>query len=91
MSHYTPWRRLKERSSSYSFLTSALGGVSGQRRAPAALYPRERTPYYTLDRRLGGNQSRSGHRGQGKKLFRLCRGSNPDRPVVQSVVRHCTD
>jgi hypothetical protein len=28
----------------YSFLTTALGGVSGQRHAPAALYPRERAP-----------------------------------------------
>jgi hypothetical protein len=28
----------------YSFMTSALDGVSGQRHAPAALYPRERTP-----------------------------------------------
>jgi hypothetical protein len=33
-----------ERYSSYSFLTSALDGVSGQRHAPAALYPGERTP-----------------------------------------------
>jgi hypothetical protein len=30
--------------SSYSFLTSALDGVSGQRHAPAALYTRDRTP-----------------------------------------------
>jgi hypothetical protein len=30
--------------SSYSFTTSALGGVSGQRHAPAALYPGERPP-----------------------------------------------
>jgi hypothetical protein len=36
--HYTPRRRLGERRySSYSFLTSALDGVSGQRHAPAAL------------------------------------------------------
>jgi hypothetical protein len=56
---YTPWRRLGERRySSYSFTTSALDGVSGQRHAPAALYPR-----YPLYRRLGGPQSRSGHRG----------------------------
>jgi hypothetical protein len=40
-SHYTPWRRLGERRySSYSFLTSTLDGVSGQRQAPAALYVR---------------------------------------------------
>jgi hypothetical protein len=42
------------RYSSYSFTTSALDRVSGQRHAPAALYPR---------RGLGGPQSRSGHRG----------------------------
>jgi hypothetical protein len=46
------------RYSSYSFLISALDRVSGQRHAPAALYPR-----YPLDRRLGGPQSRSGRRG----------------------------
>jgi hypothetical protein len=27
----------------------------------------------------------------GEKSFRLCRGSNLDRPVVQSVARHYTD
>jgi hypothetical protein len=36
-------------------------GVSGQRHAPAALYPREKDPRYPLDRRLGG--PRSGRRG----------------------------
>jgi hypothetical protein len=25
------------------------------------------------------------------KILCPCRGSNPDRPVVQPVVRHCTD
>jgi hypothetical protein len=45
LSHKTPWRRLGERNySSYSFFTSALDGVSGQRYAPAELYTRERTP-----------------------------------------------
>jgi hypothetical protein len=43
--------------SSYSFSTSALDGVSGQRHAPAALYHR-----YPLYRRLGGPQSWYGHR-----------------------------
>jgi hypothetical protein len=44
-SHNTPRRRLGERTySSYSFSTSVLDGVSGQLHAPAALYPRERTP-----------------------------------------------
>jgi hypothetical protein len=34
----------REKYSSYSFSTSALDGVSGQRHAPAALYPRAKTP-----------------------------------------------
>jgi hypothetical protein len=42
---YTPWRRLGERKySSYSFLTSALDGVSGQHHTTAALSPGEKTP-----------------------------------------------
>jgi hypothetical protein len=42
--------------SSYSFLTSVLDGVSGQRHAPAALCPGERTPGNPLYRRLSGPQ-----------------------------------
>jgi hypothetical protein len=40
--------------SSYSLLTPALVGVSGQRHALAALYPRVKDPKYPLDKRLGG-------------------------------------
>jgi hypothetical protein len=44
-SFYTPWRRLGERRcSSYSFSTSALDGVSGERHAPAALLPLGKGP-----------------------------------------------
>jgi hypothetical protein len=32
-------------------------GLSGQRHAPAALYPRGKNPRYPLDRRLGGPQN----------------------------------
>jgi hypothetical protein len=53
----------ERRYSSYSFTTSALDGVSGQHHDPAALYPRGKDPRYPLYRRLGGPQSRSGHRG----------------------------
>jgi hypothetical protein len=52
-------------------------GVSGQHHAPVALYPRGKDPRYPLYRRLGGPQSRSGHRGYRKNLC-PCRGSNPD-------------
>jgi hypothetical protein len=50
----------------YLLLIHDLGtrwGVSGQHHAPAALYPRGKDPRYPLYRRLGGPQSRSGHRG----------------------------
>jgi hypothetical protein len=67
MSHYMPWRRLEERRySSYSFLTSTLDGVSGQRHALDTLYA-----WYQLERRLGGPQSWTGHRGQRKNLLPL--------------------
>jgi hypothetical protein len=56
----------EEEYSSYSFLTSALHGVSGQCHATAALYPQ-----YPLDTRLGRPQSWSGHRGQGKNPLPL--------------------
>jgi hypothetical protein len=53
----------ERRYSSYSLTTSALMGMSGQRHAPAALYPLRKDPRYPLYRRLGGPQSRSGHIG----------------------------
>jgi hypothetical protein len=37
--------------------------ASGQRHAPAALYPLGKDPWYPLDWRLGRPQSWSGHRG----------------------------
>jgi hypothetical protein len=83
--HEGAWRY-----SSYSFLTSALeGGEWSASRIGRAL-PWGKDPRYPLYRRLGVPQSRSGHRGQRKNPL-LLPGSNPDRPVVQSVVRHCTD
>jgi hypothetical protein len=38
-------------------------GVSGQRHAPAALYPQGKDSRYPFDRSLGEPQSWSGHRG----------------------------
>jgi hypothetical protein len=40
--------------------------VSDQFHDPAALYPRGKSPWYLLDRRLGGPQSRSGRGGEEK-------------------------
>jgi hypothetical protein len=44
----------ERRYSSYSFVTSALDGVSGKRHSPAALHSRAKDRRYALDRRLGG-------------------------------------
>jgi hypothetical protein len=65
-------------------------GVSGQRHAWAALCARERTPgtHCTggwVDLRAGLDTEARG------KILCPCRGSNRDRPFVQSVVRHYTD
>jgi hypothetical protein len=73
----------ERRYSSYSFTTSAIDEVSRQRHTQAALYPREKEPRYPLDSRLGGPQSRSGHRGYRKKSF----APAEDRT---SIVRHYT-
>jgi hypothetical protein len=78
----------ERRYSSYSLSTSALDGVSGQRHVPAALFPRERTPGTHCTEGWVG--PRAGLDTE-EKYFRLCRGSNLDRPVVQPVARHCTD
>jgi hypothetical protein len=49
------------------FLTSALvGGVVSF--TPLPLIPRGKSPRYSLERRLGGPQSRSGLRGEEKNL-----------------------
>jgi hypothetical protein len=54
--------------------------MSSQRCAPAALYPWWKDPWYPLDRRLGGPQSRL-DAGARRKILCPCLGSNPDRPA----------
>jgi hypothetical protein len=56
--------------------------VSGQLHAPVAL-PQGESPFYPLDRRLGGPQSRSGSGGE-EKNSQLLPGTEPqksDRPA----------
>jgi hypothetical protein len=72
------------------FLPLHYMGVSGQRHSPAALCPAERTTgnHYTggwVGLRAGLDIEVRG------KIHCLRRGSNPDRSVVQSVVRPYTD
>jgi hypothetical protein len=53
----------KRRYSSYSFTTSALDGGEWSASRPGRSLPPVKGPRYPLYRRLGGPQSRSGHRG----------------------------
>jgi hypothetical protein len=69
--------------SSYSFLTSALDGVSGQCHAPAALCPGERTPGTHFTGGWVGLRAGLDTEVRGKILC-PCRESNLDCPVVQS-------
>jgi hypothetical protein len=63
--------------------------VIGQRHAPAALCPGERTPGTHCTGGWVGLKAGLDTEARGKILY-PCRGSNPDRPVVQSVARHYT-
>jgi hypothetical protein len=68
-------------------MTSALDGVNGQRHAPVELYPRERSPGTHWIGGWVGLRADVDTEARGK-FFRFCRGSNLDRAVVLSVVRH---
>jgi hypothetical protein len=79
------------RYSSYSFLTSALDGGDWSASRPGRALPPGKGPPGThwtggyVGPRAGMDTEDRG------KILRPCRGSNPDRPVVQTVVRHYTD
>jgi hypothetical protein len=89
-SRYTPWRRLGERRySSYSFTTSALDGGEWSASRPAELYPRERTPGTHCTGGSVGPRAGLDTEPRGKILC-LCRRSNLDHSVLQSVVKHYT-
>jgi hypothetical protein len=64
-------------------------GVRGQRHAPAALYPRGKTPgTHWIGGRVGPRAGLDA--GARRKILYPCRGSNLDLPIVQPVVRHYT-
>jgi hypothetical protein len=64
-------------------------GVSGQHHAPAALYPRGKDPGTHWTGGWVGLRAGLDTEARGKNPLPR-RGSNPDRPVVQPVVRHYT-
>jgi hypothetical protein len=75
----------ERRYSSYSFMTSALDGVSGQRHESSALYPQGRTPGTHL---AGGWLGlRSGLDTEARrKILCLFLGSNPGRPAYSQTL-----
>jgi hypothetical protein len=90
-SRYTPWGVWGERGhSSYSFTTSTLDrGEWSASRPGRAFTPGERTPGTHCT--VGWMGPRAGLDTEARgKILCPCRGSNPDRPVVQPVVRHYT-
>jgi hypothetical protein len=91
-SRYTPWTRLGgRRYSSYSFTTSALDeGEWSASRPGRAFTPGERTPPVPIVQEAGWAPEPVWTQRLEKKILCSCRGSNPDRPVVQPVVRHYT-
>jgi hypothetical protein len=66
-------------------------GVSGQRHSPAALLPPGKGPPVPIAQEAEWAPESVWTQRLEEKFFRLCRGSNVDRPVVQPVARHYTD
>jgi hypothetical protein len=83
--HYIKQGARGEDVSCYSFLTSVLDGVSGQRHAPVMLYPRERTLGTHCTGGWVGLRAGLDTEDRGK-ILRLCRGSNPGRSVCSQTV-----
>jgi hypothetical protein len=90
-SRYTPWSAWGERRySSYSFTTSALDeGEWSASRPGRALQPGKGPPV-PIGQEEGGDPEPVWTQRLEEKILCPCRGSNPDRPVVQPVVRHYT-
>jgi hypothetical protein len=59
-------------------------GVSGQRHAPAALLPPGKGPPVPIIQEAGWAPEPVWTQRLEEKSFRLCRGSNPDRPIARS-------
>jgi hypothetical protein len=79
------------RYSSYSFSTSALDvGEWSASRSGRALAPGKGPPVPIVQEAVWTSEPVWTQRLE-EKSFRLCRGSNLNRLVVQPVDRHCTD
>jgi hypothetical protein len=65
-------------------------GMSGQRHTPAALLPPEKGPAVPIGQEAGWAPEQVWTQEATGKILCPRRKSNPDRPVVQPVVRHYT-
>jgi hypothetical protein len=91
--HHTPRGRFGGggRYSSYSFLTSALDWGEWSASRPGRYLPPGKGPPVPIVQEAGWAPEPVWAQRLEEKSFRLCRGSNLHRPVVQSVARHYTD
>jgi hypothetical protein len=81
----------ERRYSSYSFTTSALDGGEWSASRPGRALPSRKGPPVPICTGVWvGPRAGLDTEARGRILC-TCRGSNPDRPVVQPVVRHYTD
>jgi hypothetical protein len=77
--------------SSYSFTHSALYGVEWSVLHPSRALPPRKAPPVLIGKEAGWAPEPVWTQRLEEKSFRLCRGSNLDRPVIQPVARHYTD
>jgi hypothetical protein len=91
VSHYTPSRRLRgEEVQLLLFSTSALdGGEWSASRSDRALAPGKGPPVPIVQETGWASEPVRTQRLEEESFF-LCRGSNLDRPVVQTVARNYT-
>jgi hypothetical protein len=77
--------------SSYSFLTSALDGVSGQRHALSSFYPQGKYTRYSFVQETEWAPKLVWTQRLEEKSFCLCLESHSNRSAVQSIARYYTD
>jgi hypothetical protein len=77
--------------SSYLFLTSALDGDYWSASRPSRALPPGKVPPVHIGQEIGWAPEPVWTLSLEEKISCLCRGSNLDSPVVQSVSRHYTD
>jgi hypothetical protein len=77
-----------EEYSSYSFSTSALDGDEWAASRPVRALAQGKGPPVPIVQEAGWAPEPVWTKRIKEKSFRLCRGSNLDRPVFQPVARH---